>query len=110
MKPKERVDEAELFRSRLDQILNRKHPLFVLAGKIDWAKLNSELADAYDPRLSRPAKQVRLLVGLHYLQYAYGVSDERAVELFLENPYWQFFCGFDYFRHALPLAPTTLVK
>ena len=86
MKPRKKTSEADLFRSRLDQILNPNHPLFALAGKLDWASLEDELAGLYDPAVGRPAKQVRLLVGLHYLKYAYGVGDERVVEMFLENP------------------------
>jgi transposase, IS5 family len=39
MRPKkhEATREGDLFRSRLDQILNMKHELVQLAGKIDWA-------------------------------------------------------------------------
>jgi IS5 family transposase len=36
---------------------------------------------------------MRLLVGLHYLKHLYDVSDERVVAGFVENPYWQYFCG-----------------
>jgi len=49
-------------------------------------------------------------VGLHYLKHAYNVSDEAVVEQFVENGYWQYFCGFEYFQHGFPLDPTTLVK
>jgi IS5 family transposase len=51
-----------------------------------------------------------LLVGLHYLKHAYNVSDETVVAQFVENGYWQYFCGFEYFQHEFPLDPTTLVK
>jgi hypothetical protein len=36
------VDQGDLYRSRLDQILNRQHPLYVLAGKIDWMAFHKE--------------------------------------------------------------------
>lgn len=110
MKPKERHPSADLFRSRLDQILNPKHPLFLLAGRIDWPGIEEEFAELYDPRLGRPGVSIRLLVGLHYLKHAYGYGDETVVAAFLENPYWQYFCGLEYFVHALPVDPTTLVK
>ena len=32
------------------------------------------------------------------------------VARWLENPYWQYFCGFDYLQHELPLHPTSLVR
>jgi transposase, IS5 family len=58
----------------------------------------------------RPGLPTRLLVGLHYLKHLYDVSDERVVAGFLENPYWQYFCGEEFFGHDLPCDPTTLVK
>jgi len=111
MKPKSQVvDQGDLYRSRLDQILNRQHPLFVLAGMIDWAAFHKEFGSLYVEKMGRPALPIRLLVGLHYLKHAFNVSDEDVVVQFVENPYWQYFCGFEYFQHRLPLDPTTLVK
>ena len=48
--------------------------------------------------------------GLHYLKHAFNESDESVVGRFLENPYWQYFCGFEYFQHELPLDPSSLVR
>ena len=110
MKPKKQYEHPDLFRSRLDQILNPKHPLFVPANRIDWTALEQEYAGLYDPTWGRPAKSTRLMAGLHYLKHAFNESDESVVEKFLENPYWQYFCGFEHFVHELPLDPTTLVK
>jgi IS5 family transposase len=50
------------------------------------------------------------MVGLHYLKHAFNFSDEAVVEGFVENPYWQFFCGFSHFQHEFPCDPTSLVK
>jgi Transposase domain (DUF772) len=58
----------------------------------------------------RPGLPMRLLAGLHYLKHLYDVYDEQVVAGFLENPYWQYFCGEEFFRHDLPCDPTTLVK
>ena len=111
MKPKSgSSDQGDLFRSRLDQILNRRHPLFRLADTIDWAIFDKEFGSLYVEKMGRPGLPIRLLVGLHYLKHAYNVRDESVVERFLENPYWQYFCGFEYFQHDFPLDPTTLVK
>lgn len=49
----------------------------------------------------RPGIAIRLMVGLHYLKHAFNESDESVVALWVENPYWQYFCGEEYFRHAL---------
>jgi len=113
MQPKKSGDQQsgfDLFRSRLDQILNRKHPLFVLAGQIDWDFFEREFGSLYVPNVGRPGLPIRLMVGLHYLKNAFDESDESVVDRFLENPYWQYFCGREYFEHELPLDATSLVK
>ena len=103
-------DQENMFKSRLDQILDHKHPLFVLAGKIDWKYFENELGEYYAEGRGRPALPIRLMVGIHYLKSAYNVSDEGVVEAFLENPYWQYFLGYEFFQHRFPLDPTSLVK
>ena len=103
-------DQGDLFRSRLDQILNRQHPLYRLADSIDWSIFDREFGSLYVENVGRPGLPIRLLVGLHYLKHAYNVSDETVVDQFIENGYWQYFCGCEYFQHTFPLDPTTLVK
>jgi IS5 family transposase len=103
-------DQGDLFRSRLDQILNRQHPLYRLADSIDWSIFDREFGSLYVENVGRPGLPIRLLVGLHYLKHAYNVSDEAVVDQFIENGYWQYFCGCEYFQHTFPLDPTTLVK
>jgi IS5 family transposase len=107
--PKNGLSE-DLFRSRLEQILNLRHPLCVLSKRINWLVFEGEFGALYHEHLSRPGLPIRLLVGLHYLKHAYDESDELVVEKFLENPYWQYFCGFEYFQYEFPLEPTSLVK
>lgn len=103
-------DQLDLFRAHFDQILNPDHPLVVLARKIDWKRFDTALADCYCPDIGAPAKAIRLLVGLHYLKHAFNLSDEAILARWIENPYWQYFCGFTTMQHELPLHPTSLVK
>jgi IS5 family transposase len=109
MKHQDRVEPLRLFQSRLDQIINLEHPLAKLARAIDWSVFEAEFGPCYCEGEGRPAKPIRLMVGLHYLKHAFDESDESVVERFLENPYWQYFCGNEYFEHALPLDPSSLV-
>lgn len=60
--------------------------------------------------IGRPAKAVRLMVGLLYLKAMYGESDESVVMKWVENPYWQYFCGETEFQHEFPIEPTSMVK
>jgi len=102
--------QGDLFRSRLDQILNRKHPLFQLANQIDWQFFDGEFGQLFVENVGRPGLPTRLIVGLHYLKHAFNESDESVVARFLENPYWQYFCGYEYFQHDFPLDPSSLVR
>lgn len=112
MKPKPRPDasQLDLFQARFDQLLNLNHPLCVLAGKIDWQRFDLSLAECYCPDTGAPGKDIRLLVGLHYLKHAFDESDESLLERWIENPYWQYFCGYETMQHEVPLHSTSLTK
>jgi IS5 family transposase len=97
-------------RVRLALIVSHEHPLYQLAEAIDWARFEAELGACYAETVGRPGLPTRLIVGLHYLKYLFDESDESVVEKYVENPYWQFFCGRTYFEHELPCHPTSLVK
>ncbi len=102
--------QGDLFRAQLDQILNREHPLYRLASEMDWSVFEQEFGPLYVENMGRPGLPIRLVVGLHYLKYSNNESDESVVERFLENPYWQYFCGCEYFQHEIPLDPSSLVR
>jgi IS5 family transposase len=103
-------DQLDLFRAHFDQLLNPNHPLVILSQKIDWARFDAAFAEFYSDDMGAPAKATRLLVALHYLKHAFSESDESLVARWVENPYWQYFCGFTTMQHELPLHPTTMVK
>lgn len=94
----------------LKDFLNAAHPLYRLAGAVNWAQFERQLGKFYAEEMGRPALATRLVVGLHYLKYLYNVSDEVVVASWVENPYWQYFCGAEYFEHEFPCDPTRLVK
>jgi IS5 family transposase len=91
-------------------MLNPNHPLYRSAGVLSWARFDGQFGSLYAEGIGRPALATRLVVGLHYLKYLYNVSDEVVVASWVENPYWQYFCGAEYFTHEFPCDPTSLVK
>src|ERR1700744_1448976 len=99
-KPKTTV-EGDLFRARLDQIIDMKHALAQLAGKIDWAWIDDEIAPLYSDK-GRPGIETRFVVGLLLLKHIYGLSDEGVCERWVHDPYFQFFTGEEFFQHAFP--------
>ena len=111
MKPKPQPRDAfDLFRAHFDQMLDPGHELVVLAKKIDWRSLDAAFVNCYCPDIGAPAKAIRLMVGLHYLKYAFNESDESLVARWVENPYWQYFCGYTHMQHECPIHPTTMTK
>jgi IS5 family transposase len=100
----------DLFRNRLDNMLNHRHELYRLADLIDWSVFDTEFGSLYCPDNGCPAKATRLMVGLQCLKHVYGVSDEAVVRRWVENPYWQYFCGAVFFEHQLPIDPSSMSR
>ena len=111
MKPaKTNNDQQHLFKSRLSNQLNLDHELILLSKHIDWDYLHDQFEPLFDEHFGAPAKAVQEVIGIIILQQMYGFSDERVVKLWIENPYWQYFCGHDYLQSAPPLHPSSLGK
>ena len=101
---------GELFRPRLDEQINMKHPLVRLAVLIDWAEIERAFAVSFTSGRGRPALPPRLVAGLLYLQHTFDASDEAVVNTWVENPYWQYFCGETYLQTELPIDPSSLTR
>lgn len=111
MKPKTQDATAfELFQAHFRQILNHEHPLVRLTNKVDWPRFEAAFADSYCEELGAPGKAIRLMVGLQYLKFAFDESDESVVDRWVENPYWQYFCGFTHMRHEAPIDPSSMSR
>ena len=102
--------DADLFRNRLEHMLDQRHELFRLSALIDWREFDTAFGELYCADNGSPAKATRLMVGLQYLKHLYGLSDEAVVKRWVENPYWQYFCGEDYFQHQLPIDPSSMTR
>ena len=101
---------GELFISRLDELINMRHPLVRLAALIDWVEIERTFAASFTSGRGRPALAPRLVAGLLYLQHTFNASDEAVVNTWVENPYWQFFCGETYLQTELPIDPSSLTR
>jgi IS5 family transposase len=124
----------DFFRSRLDQMIDLRHPLAVLATRLPWAAIETavapklahqakpakriageDLAGAFAGEFGggisaagRPRLPVRLMVSLLYLKNSFNLSDEELVERWSENVQWQFFSGMDYYEPRLPCDATQI--
>ena len=103
MWPKERREtgEHDLFRSRLDHIIDLDHALVKLAKAIDWGFLEEKFGAAYSDKPGHPPLPPRLMAGLAILKHSYDLSDEALCDRWVENPYFQYFCGADARRQRM---------
>jgi transposase, IS5 family len=50
------------------------------------------------------------MVSLHYLKYTHNLSDDDVVAGWVENPYWQFLSGMQWFEHKMPIHPSSMSR
>ena len=128
------MSTPDFFRSRLDQMIDLRHPLAVLSARLPWASIEAavapkvahqakpakrvagvDLAGAFEGEFGggispagRPRLPIRLMVSLLYLKNSFNLSDEELVERWAENVQWQFFGGMDYYEPRLPCDATQI--
>ncbi|WP_310564758.1 IS5 family transposase [Hydrogenophaga sp.] len=125
----------DFFRSRIDHMIDLRHPLAVLASRMPWQEIEARVAQVFSRKgragvampdldlfgeqvqrvavasnAGRPRVPLRIMIALLYLKHAFNESDEDVVERWGETPTWQFFSGQAYFEHHRPCDATTLVK
>ena len=103
-------EEIELFKNLLENMIDMKHQLRLVADDLNWDLIEQELGKFYCEKEGRPGKPIRLMVGLLYLKGLYGLSDESAVTGLAENPYWQYFCGYTHFQKNIELDSSSLTR
>ena len=112
MRPRERreTNEQDLFRSRLDQIIDLNHALVKLSRAIDWHFLEGRFGSVYTDGAGSPPLPTRLMAGLAILKHMHDLSDEGLCDRWIENPYFQFFCGEEFFQHRLVFDRSSLTR
>lgn len=124
----------DFFRARLDQMIDLRHPLAVLANRMPWAQIESALAPAFARKnrhgqavastdlfgtslqiagagisaAGRPRLPIRLMAALLYLKHAFDLSDEELVARWSENVIWQYFSGQEYYTPEQPCDATQI--
>lgn len=122
----------DFFRARLEQVIDLKHPLVLLASRMPWDQIEAALAPSFVHKhrdgtaianddlfgmtlavagggisnAGRPRLSIRLMASLLYLKHAYNLSDEDVVERWAENVVWQYFSGQTYYEPKLPCDAT----
>lgn len=125
----------DFFRARIDQMIDLRHPLAVLASRMPWQEIEAAVAHRFvrkahegeampdldlfgekpqrkvlASKASRPRVPLRVMISLLYLKHAFNESDEGVVQRWADTPRWQFFSGQSYYEDRQPCDATTLVK
>ena len=111
MRPREQSrGQEDLFRSRLDQIINMNHELVRLGRQIDWRLIGNKLGEVYTDEPGQPPLPTRLMAGMAILKHMHDLSDEEVLLRWVENPYFQHFCGEEFFRHTAPFDRSSMTR
>ena len=100
--------QLDVFKPLLSSIVSNKIPIVKLTEKVDWILIENEFGKFYSSN-GRPSVPTRTMVGLLMLKSMFSVSDEDLIPSWIQNPYWQYFCGEQYFRDSAPCDPSDLV-
>jgi transposase, IS5 family len=102
--------QDDLFGPRLEEIINLRHPLVRLAAEIDWQFLAGRFSSVCRVGPGQPPLPTRLMAGLLILKHMHNLSDEALCDRWVENPYFQYFCGEVVFQHAAPFDRSSLTR
>jgi IS5 family transposase len=102
--------QDDLFGPRLEEIINLRHPLVRLAADIDWQFLAGRFSSVCRVGPGQPPLPTRLMAGLLILKHMHNLSDEALCDRWVENPYFQYFCGEVVFQHAAPFDRSSLTR
>jgi len=92
-----------MFEVPMNKFIDTQHELVVVGDEINWNSLENNFRAYYSSR-GRPSVPVRKIVGLLILKTRFRLSDEKALNIWLENPYWQYFCGEVHFQKEKPFS------
>jgi len=101
--------QDDLFGPRLEAtIINLRYPLVRLAAEINWDFLAKRFGSVCRVGPSQPPLPTRLVAGLFILKHMHNLSHEAVCDRWVENPYFQYFCGEVVFQHTAPFDRSSL--
>ena len=95
--------QLDMFEVPMNKYINLDHDLITAGDSINWVELEKEFRSYYSDR-GRPSVTLRKIIGLCLLKSRFKTSDEKSLNIWLENPYWQYFCGEVHFQNDKPFS------
>ncbi len=112
MPPKKKSNkyQSQLFKIELIDLVDPEHELVILANKFNWNKIDEICSAYFCNDNGRIGHSSRLVIGLLLLKQLHSLSDLEVCQQFVQNPYYQYLCGFSHFEHKLKFNPSSLTK
>ena len=101
--------QLDIFEVPIEQFIDRNHEFVVGAKQIDWESLEHHFKPYYSSK-GRPSVPPRKLIGMILLKERFGLSDDKVLKIWPENPYWQYFCGEVHFQPHKPFGTSELTR
>jgi len=95
--------QLDIFNVPLKKFIQMNHELVQASHEIQWEQFEEKLKPLYSNR-GRPSVPPRKVLGMLLLKNRFKLSDEKVLNIWVENPYWQYFCGEVYFQKEKPFA------
>lgn len=102
--------QDRLFGVELRELIDRERPLIAFMERFNWAAAEIEIRLVTGQRPARRGKPFRLMTGLYLLKTFHGCGAAELLDRWMENPYWQYFCGYRYFQYERPAHPSSLYR
>lgn len=80
-----------------------------LADIIPWEEIEKKYVGHFSKHIGRTAKTVRLALGSLLIKEKLKLTDEETVENIRENPYLQYFLGYELYKDEKPFDPSMMV-
>ena len=101
-------EQRNIFRPILIEIINPAHELVLLSAQTDWKRFEDDFGNLYS-NTGKPGVPIRIMAGLMMLKIIYNMGDLAVMEQWIQNPYFQYFCGESEFQWKFPCDPSDLV-
>ena len=81
-----------------------------MARVMPWDELSQAYHQYLDVGRGRPSVDARVVIGAVIIKHKLNLSDRETVGQIQENPYMQYFLGYESFRNEKPFDPSLFVK
>ena len=91
-------------------VLDEKNRWVQLAHVIPWDELSQDYHRHLNSDRGRPSVDARVVIGAVIIKHKLSLSDRETVGQIQENPYMQYFLGYESFDSEKPFDPSLFVK